>query len=197
MCDIIVGWTPTSKGATDVTSFRKLLRQAHEMTTTSENNATIANPFEAARFLRAFVECSRETQEIVLEMASIISDKNSTDDERTLACDAMFEALFPGTATDVLEKCRQQLRSPEAAEAAASLKTEGNGFANRVRALMAEKGITQENLATAAGIGQPAVSNILNRNCRPQRRTIARFADALGVSAEDLWPESKTSESGT
>lgn len=152
------------------------------------------NPFEAARFLRAFIECSRDIQEVVLEMAAIVADETSTEDERQIACDAMIESLFPGTGADVLASYHEKLESPEAATAAKALKHEEHGFATRVRALMAEKNVTQEMLAKAAGIGQPAVSNILNRRCRPQRRTVVRFAEALGVAPEELWPESSMSE---
>ena len=59
----------------------------------------------------------------------------------------------------------------------------------RVRKLMKVKGITQEDLANAAEITQPAVSNLLTRGCRPQRRTVEKFAGALGVNPSELWPE--------
>jgi len=48
--------------------------------------------------------------------------------------------------------------------------------------------MTQEELAEKTGVGQPAISNMLNRQCRPQHRTVRRFADALGISPEELWP---------
>jgi lambda repressor-like predicted transcriptional regulator len=150
---------------------------------------TKINPNEAARFLRAFNECSREMQEIVLEMSEIISSEKSTLDEQMLAFDAMMQALFPGTSTDVLEGYRELMKQPEAIAAASGLKAEEKHFSDKVRTLMAQKDITQEQLAKAAGIGQPAVSNILNRRCRPQRRTVERFAELLGVNPMELWPE--------
>ena len=123
-------------------------------------------------------------------MATIISDNESTPDEMTVAFDAMMEALFPGTTTEVLETYHGLIKSPEAAKAASELKAEEQSFTERVRNLMHEKNVTQEALAATAGIGQPAVSNILNRRCRPQRRTVVRFAEALGVSPQELWPDS-------
>lgn len=164
------------------------------MTTTQlpapgENPDTTYNPMEVARFLRAFVECNREMQGIVAEMSAIVGDDAASEDDRIVAFDAMVEALFPGTTTDVLEKYHDKLKSPEAAQAAASLRAEERAFADAVRNLMLKKNITQEQLAKAAGIGQPAVSNILARRCRPQRRTVARFAEAFGVSPAELWPE--------
>jgi len=53
---------------------------------------------------------------------------------------------------------------------------------------MARRGMTQEALAAKLGVGQPAISNMLNRQCRPQRRTVLRLAQALGISPEELWP---------
>ena len=157
--------------------------------TPNENNTLDnINPLEVARFLTAFAECSREMQDIVLEMSTIISDEGSDDDERRVACDAMVQALFPGTAADVLEIYHERMHSPEARQVAAGLRAEEKSFAERVRKLMREKNVTQEQLAAAAGISQPAVSNILTRHCRPQRRTVMRFAEALGTTPQDLWP---------
>ena len=48
--------------------------------------------------------------------------------------------------------------------------------------------ITQEQLAERIGVGQPAISNMLNRNCRPQKKTIMKLATALNVSPTVLWP---------
>ena len=147
------------------------------------------NPFEFARLLCAFVDCSTPIQNIVLEMADIISDPESDEEDRVVAFDAMMEALFPGKTADTREGYHTILRSPKGAEAASELRAEQEGFATRVRKLMKEKGITQEDLANAAEITQPAVSNLLARSCRPQRRTVEKFASALGVSPTELWPE--------
>ena len=49
--------------------------------------------------------------------------------------------------------------------------------------------MTQAQLAGVVGIGQPAISMMLKRQCRPQQRTVQRLAEALGVAAEKLWPE--------
>jgi len=46
-------------------------------------------------------------------------------------------------------------------------------------------------LAEKIGVGQPAISMMLQRQCRPQKRTVMRIAEALGVSAEELWPNTK------
>jgi lambda repressor-like predicted transcriptional regulator len=147
-----------------------------------------SNALEAARFLQAFVECNRQTQESVLEMTSIITDPNSTDDERAMAGDAIVEALFPMLSVDVPEHYRHLIRDESAVSISRDIQAEEKQFADKVRVCMAQKGVTQETLAQRAGIGQPAVSNILNRRCRPQRRTVVKFAEALGVSPQELWP---------
>jgi transcriptional regulator with XRE-family HTH domain len=53
---------------------------------------------------------------------------------------------------------------------------------------MDKAGLTQEQLAEKIGVGQPAISMMLKRQCRPQKRTVQRLAEALGVAAEELWP---------
>ena len=60
-------------------------------------------------------------------------------------------------------------------------------FAERLRQLMKEKNLTQSELAQKVGIGQSAISMMLNRNCRPQNKTVLRIAAAPGVDAKDLW----------
>src|SRR5690242_20119616 len=62
-------------------------------------------------------------------------------------------------------------------------------FAERLRELMEAKGMTQAELADKLGIGQPAISMMLNRACRPQRKTVIDIAQALEVPPEDLWPD--------
>jgi transcriptional regulator with XRE-family HTH domain len=54
--------------------------------------------------------------------------------------------------------------------------------------------MTQAQLADKLGLGQPAISMMLQRNCRPQKRTVVRLADALGVAPEELWPTPPRSE---
>ncbi len=64
-------------------------------------------------------------------------------------------------------------------------------FANRLARLIDEKSVTQVELARRIGVSQSAISMLLARRCRPQRRTVARIAEALGVSESDLWPEAE------
>lgn len=67
-------------------------------------------------------------------------------------------------------------------------------FIERVRELMGKKHVTQKELATKIGCTQPAISQMLNRRCRPQKLTILKIAAALGVDAQDLWPDLEVAE---
>jgi len=67
-------------------------------------------------------------------------------------------------------------------------------FAERLRKLMADKCVTQQELAERVGCSQPAVSQMLNRKCRPQKKTILKLAEALHVPPEDLWPDLEVAE---
>lgn len=149
----------------------------------------LGNPFETAKVLRAFAECSRTIQDTVVEMATIVDDPASDDDDRAAAFDAIMEALFPGTTADILQTYHQKISSPELAQAAEQLHSEQLSFVQRLTAAMKQKNMTQEALAEAAGVGQSAVSNILTRGCRPQRRTVEKFAAALGLKPTELYPE--------
>ena len=54
---------------------------------------------------------------------------------------------------------------------------------------MTERCVTQQELAERIGCSQPAVSQMLNRNCRPQKKTILKLAEALNVQPQELWPD--------
>ena len=62
-------------------------------------------------------------------------------------------------------------------------------FAQRLAQCLQQKQMTQAELAAAVGVGQPSISMMLARTCRPQRRTVEKIAAALGVPVADLWPE--------
>jgi lambda repressor-like predicted transcriptional regulator len=141
-----------------------------------------------ATLLHAYQECSSEIQAIVDDMVNIIVSPESTPDERDHATDAVIEALFPSLVVDVLSHFDNVRVRPEFTEAGKELDEQERHFAETVKRLMDERGITQQKLADETGVTQPAISNMLNRQCRPQQRTVAKFAEALGVEVEELWP---------
>jgi transcriptional regulator with XRE-family HTH domain len=61
-------------------------------------------------------------------------------------------------------------------------------FAATLARLMADRQLTQVQLAERISVGQSAISMLLKRRCRPQRRTLGKLAEALGAPVEELWP---------
>ncbi|HEX8323484.1 MAG TPA: helix-turn-helix transcriptional regulator [Tepidisphaeraceae bacterium] len=70
----------------------------------------------------------------------------------------------------------------------ADLEGQERTFASKLDQLMKKHGMTQAELAEKTDVNQPAIANMLSRECRPQRRTIAKLAAAFGVEPEELWP---------
>lgn len=136
----------------------------------------------------AYDECDPEVREIVDDMLAIYSDGNSSEDEKRRAMNTVIEAIFPSLAADVCRMEKSHRQTPEGAAFEREMDEEEAAFAEKVRHHMKAQGITQELLAEKVGVGQPAISNMLNRQCRPQNRTIAQLAEALGVSPRELWP---------
>lgn len=143
----------------------------------------------AASFIGAFFECPPAVQQVVREMITIIEDDEASPEDKDAAANTLYEALFPSRAADFCDLEESAYKSPAFQQANEELEAEHDAFSDRVRVLMRKSNITQEMLANATGISQPAVCNILTRKARPQRRTVVKFAAALGVSPEELWPE--------
>jgi predicted XRE-type DNA-binding protein len=146
-----------------------------------------------AHYLHAYLECDAAIQAVIREMVEVIDDPDTDDDDCQMALSTLHEALFParsphdGNLGTDLEDDERHATGEEAATQAEMDREEAT-FASRVAALLRERGLTQEQLAEALGVGQPAVSMMLNRKARPQRRTVEKVAHALGVFPEQLWP---------
>jgi lambda repressor-like predicted transcriptional regulator len=136
----------------------------------------------------AYDECSLEIRAVVDDMLDICRDPEAAEDERDRAISTIIEAMFPSLAADLRLTEQEALQTPEAIAFEEQMDREETGFAENVRKLMKEQGLTQEALAARVAVGQPAISNMLNRQCRPQRRTVLQFAEALGVTPRELWP---------
>ena len=147
-----------------------------------------------AQVFQAFMECTDEIQGLIREMVAIVNDPAATDDEQFMACSTIAEALFPSRHGDHLGVDLEDAGSIDIQEPGdlkdvhEAMDREEEQFADRVSRLMRERGMTQAELAHACGIGQPAVSNLLSRRSRPQRRTVERIAGALRVSPDEIWP---------
>jgi len=148
-----------------------------------------------AKFVHAFVECSEAVQVVVMDMLSIIQDEEADEDERHMALVTLGEALFPNyhegkLGMDLAEsESETAARNKELASIVDEMNEEEATFADNLARVMDEKGVNQKELAEKIGVGQPAISNMLTRSCRPQKRTIARLAEALDVDPKSLWPK--------
>lgn len=151
-----------------------------------------------ATCLCAFRECSDEVQAIIVEMASIANNPEATSEEREAAVATIAEALFPAGDNGPLGVDLEAFESLDSEEPERTVLDEMDAeeatFSDRLAALLRDKQVTQVQLAERIGVGQPAISMMLARRCRPQRRTIQKVAGALGVAPEDLWPGFSQSE---
>lgn len=162
----------------------------------ADMNAQISQLF--ATCLCAFRGCSDEIQAVIVEMATIANDPEATPEERDDAIATIAEALFPdgddgSLGVDLEASESLDAQGPEKAVLDA-MDAEEATFSDRLAVLLRDKQVTQVQLAEQIGVGQPAISMMLARKCRPQRRTIKKIAGALGVAPEDLWPGFSHSE---
>lgn len=56
---------------------------------------------------------------------------------------------------------------------------------DKIQVLMAEKGMTQKDIAKATGVSQGTISATM-RNNNPRATSVKRISDALGVKIEDI-----------
>ena len=138
---------------------------------------------------------SEHFRRTVLSMLEIIEAEETSCADRKRASRTIRSALLQYDQSK--EPFSFQLNQFEVREAsrdrsvdysASELDTQEAKFADRLKELMKAKAITQLQLASRIGCSQPAVSQMLNRQCRPQRSTILNLAAALDVEPHELWP---------
>lgn len=135
----------------------------------------------------ALEQCSDIVKSVVYEMIAIVRDEGSSAEEKEMAISTIIEAIYPSQCVDELQALDRAVKSDDDGRNAEMVREEEH-FAERLQTLMAEKKMTQVQLAEATGVGQSAISNMVNRQCRPQKRTIVKIAAALQVDPTDLWP---------
>ena len=149
---------------------------------------------EEQGFLRAYLECSDEVQQAVREMLQVLDEPSTSEEQWQMAISTIADALFRNPHQGeygmdlAASKGEAAAVEPRLQAIVKQMDQEEIGFAQRLRKLMDERRITQEELAQRIGVGQPAISNMLNRDCRPQKKTIMKLATALNVSPTALWP---------
>ena len=151
-----------------------------------------------AQVFQAYVECTEEIQSLIRDMVEIVNDSSATEDEKLMACSTIAESLFPSRhhgqlgvdleqaeRLDAERSARDQRRSRFDGPPRRALRGSGPCADARARHDASPTG-------HACEIGQPAVSNLLSRRSRPQRRTVEKIARALGVATSEIWPEGDT-----
>ena len=152
------------------------------------------------RFWGAIAECSDAVQEVVVRLLGVVKSTRTTPVERQHALMTIADALFPNAEDGeygldlIASEANAAAETPSLAREVQRMNTQEATFAQRVRELMETKRISQQELADRVGCSQPAVSQMLNRSCRPQKKTILRIAEALNVQAQDLWPDIDVAE---
>jgi transcriptional regulator with XRE-family HTH domain len=151
-------------------------------------------------FLGALAECSDAVQEVVVRLLAVVKDARTTQVERRRALMTIADALFPNSESGeygmdlVASEARAAAEIPSLACEVQRMDTQEATFANRVRELMEARRISQQELAERVGCSQPAISQMLNRTCRPQKKTILKIAEAFNVDARELWPDIEVAE---
>ncbi len=152
----------------------------------------------ASPIVLALAECDDELRNEAVELFKQLSSGELTSEEIFATTTLLAEILFPNAdhngipGLDLVEaeKIAPQV-DPDAQGVLDQMDEEESIFAARLKACMAEKSMTQAELAEKIGVGQPAISMMLQRSCRPQKRTVVRLAEALGVSPKEMWPNIK------
>lgn len=153
------------------------------------------------RFFGAIAECSDAIQQVVVRLIVVVKNPKTTPVERQRALMTIADALFPNAdesgeyGLDLMtSEAEAAAQNPSLAYEVQKMDTQEATFAQRLREVMEAKRISQLELADRVGCSQPAISQMLNRNCRPQKKTILKLAEALNVHACDLWPDLEVAE---
>ena len=177
---------------TDIERSNMALTETSPVKGKSDGNKIASQLF--AEIFHLYLECSDGIQSVIRDMVQIVNDPSATRDEIDAALDTIAECLFPSHMNGMpgadLEEC-ETFAPPAIKALLAEMDRQEATFSERVNALLKAKEMTQLDLARAIGVGQPAVSMMLSRDCRPQFRTVVKVAEVLGVAPEEIWPEIK------
>ncbi|MGD8450329.1 MAG: helix-turn-helix transcriptional regulator [Phycisphaerae bacterium] len=146
-----------------------------------------------AQVFRAYSEAPDDVQAVIRDMCAVINAPETDPDDREAAVATLVEALFPtsydGSVGVDIEDLGESLQaSSDFRDDVEALDAQDSAFAERLKAIMHDKGMTQAQLASAIGVQQPAISMMLSRRCHPQRSTVEKLAAALGITPSELWP---------
>ncbi len=151
-------------------------------------------------FVKSYLECSDDLQQVVMSMFAVLDSAEATEEERHRARTTIADTLFlnPHKMRYGMDLVDSEGEAAEANTALASevrrMDQQEATFAERLRELLDRKHISQTELAERTGCSQSAISHMLNRNSRPQKKTILKLAAALQVEPVELWPDLEVAE---
>ncbi len=153
-----------------------------------------------AATLPRYLGCSVPIQAVVRDLVRLVNNPAIEAEERQRILRALAATLYQYNHDRPPKREEPSPAGPTAQEKEASrkrLEREEEIFVARLERLMTERQLTQADLAQRAGLSQPAISMMLARKYRPQKRTVRLLAQALGVPESELWPEHVPGDAGS
>ncbi len=154
-------------------------------------------------FIRKYLVCSDKAQSDVRSMFAVLESEHATDEDRHRALSTIAEALsfkpeerrgsygldLRKSQADVETRHPDPIWRPIIGDRHAQMDTQEATFADRVKEILQQKNITQEELAERIDCTQSEVSEMLSHKSRPQTKTIFKIATVLNVEPTLLWPD--------
>jgi lambda repressor-like predicted transcriptional regulator len=153
-----------------------------------------------AATLPRYLGCSTPLQGVVRDLVQLFHDPTIQAEERQRILRALAVTLYQyaeDRPPEHQEPSPVRPAVPEHGVWRRRLEQEEEVFVTNLKRLMSERRLTQADLAQRAGLSQPAISMMLARKYRPQRRTVRLLAQVLGVSEGELWPEHMPGDVGS
>jgi DNA-binding XRE family transcriptional regulator len=140
--------------------------------------------------LQAFFQMDGRAQQQIHDQVRRLTDPRTSKAERDRAEQTLAAMLRSAGEKDQAGRvlARDERFTAAHHELRAQMDQAEAAFTAALTRLMAERQLTQADLAERIGVGQSAIAMLLKRRCRPQRRTLGKLAEALSVPVEELWP---------
>jgi len=153
--------------------------------------------------LHRYMECSDSIQSVVRLMFAVLENPHVTDEDRHRATRTIADAIYlkpeaghgsygfdlAKVEREPATKHPEEHRRPLIAQRLDQLDQQQATFSERLRSILEQKNVTQEELAVRIECTQSAISKMITRNSRPHKKTILKMAAALSVSPTELWPD--------
>jgi lambda repressor-like predicted transcriptional regulator len=147
-----------------------------------------------AEVLMAYLEKSPMIQAVIRDLVKSLQDGNLPSEQRQWTERALQATLFrypppqPGERGRAVSAEEREQLVPGLREARERIEEEERRFAANLARFLEEREISQAEWAQRVGLGPSAISMMLLRPYRPQRRTVEKIAQVLGVELRELWP---------